>query len=172
MSGNAVPVEVIGRIGRVSPEVEAAVYFACLEAVSNATKHASATAISVSVEDIGGVLAMAVRDDGAGFDPDSAPLGAGLGNIGDRILAVGGDAPGGEPADQRHGGVGDHPVGCPMREIRPAVAWALAGITVAFAALQTAVLVASDVPLISQRRWTRPIRSCRSPSWWAPSSER
>ena len=36
-----------------------------------------------------------------------------------------------------------------MRELRPAVAWSLAGTTVAFAALQTAVLVASDVPLIS-----------------------
>ena len=65
-------------------------YFACLEAVSNATKHASATSISVSVENDGRVLTMAVRDDGVGFDPDSALLGAGLGNIGDRILAVGG----------------------------------------------------------------------------------
>jgi signal transduction histidine kinase len=77
-------------IGRYSPDVESAIYFCCLEAMQNASKHAAgANAISVSLgED--DVLWFSVRDDGAGFDDVASPPGAGLTNMRDRLAAVGG----------------------------------------------------------------------------------
>ncbi len=57
-------------IGRYPSEVEAAVYFCCLEALQNAGKHAGAGASAlVRVWDDAGVLRFEVADDGAGFTP-------------------------------------------------------------------------------------------------------
>jgi signal transduction histidine kinase len=80
------------RIGRHSLEVEAAVYYCCLEAVQNATKHAGPDAtINISVhEDAGGSLSFEVSDDGAGFDPLDAHEGMGLQDLRDRVDAAGG----------------------------------------------------------------------------------
>jgi PAS domain S-box-containing protein len=77
-------------IGRYAEEVETAVYFACVEALQNAAKHAqreAAVLVSLSAE---GDLRFSVRDDGVGFLPEAAPAGAGLANMRDRIEAVGG----------------------------------------------------------------------------------
>ena len=54
-------------LGRYPPEIESAVYFACLEALQNAAKHAEgARSASVSLwEDE--ELRFEVRDDGAGL---------------------------------------------------------------------------------------------------------
>lgn len=72
--------------------VEAAVYFACLEAIQNASKHAGPAArIRVTVGDQGETVRFRVEDDGAGFDPDTTSPGAGLLGIMDRIAAVGGE---------------------------------------------------------------------------------
>ncbi len=59
-------------IGRYPSEVEAAVYFCCLEALQNAGKHAGAGATAqVRVWENGsGVLCFEVADDGAGFALD------------------------------------------------------------------------------------------------------
>ena len=79
-------------LGRFTPEVEAAVYFCCLEALQNAGKHAgeAATAmIKVWMEE--GALLFEVADNGAGFNPGSRPhLGAGFTNMSDRVGAIGG----------------------------------------------------------------------------------
>lgn len=77
-------------IGRYPQAVEGAVYFCCLEALQNASKHApDATAVRVSlVEDHG--LRFEVEDDGAGFDPREMRDGAGLTNMRDRLATVGG----------------------------------------------------------------------------------
>lgn len=77
--------------GRYAPQVEAAVYFCCLEALQNAAKHAGAgtTAVLDVREDAGGLLFM-VSDDGAGFDARAARGGIGLANMGDRLGAIGG----------------------------------------------------------------------------------
>jgi signal transduction histidine kinase len=78
-------------IGRYEPDVEATVYFACLEAVQNAVKHAQgATRIVVVLLDTGRRLTFEVRDDGAGFPDEPATHGAGLANITDRLTSVGG----------------------------------------------------------------------------------
>ncbi|MGZ8766234.1 MAG: GAF domain-containing sensor histidine kinase, partial [Acidimicrobiia bacterium] len=54
---------------RFSPDVEAAVYFCCLEALQNAGKHAGADAkVTVRVHDDGSSVRFEVVDDGAGFD--------------------------------------------------------------------------------------------------------
>jgi signal transduction histidine kinase len=71
-------------------EIEAAIYFTCVEAVQNALKHAGATAIEISVRQDGGDLRFEVRDDGAGFEPSAVTAAAGLQNMRDRIEAVGG----------------------------------------------------------------------------------
>jgi len=77
-------------IGRYPDDVEAAVYFCCLEAMQNAMKHAGeATRISVSLGLDDG-LRFEVRDDGAGFTADEARSGAGLTNMRDRLAAAGG----------------------------------------------------------------------------------
>jgi len=73
---------------RYSQDVEAAVYFCCLEALQNVAKHASgASAVAISLER-NGDLRFAVRDDGPGFDASVA--GNGLVNMRDRVAAVGG----------------------------------------------------------------------------------
>ena len=77
-------------IGRYRPEVEAAVYFCCLEAMQNAMKHAGGVeTISVSLA-VNGDLRFEVRDDGAGFAEEEVVSGAGLTNMRDRLAAVGG----------------------------------------------------------------------------------
>ena len=58
------------------------------EAVTNATKHAQASAVQLDVEQADGVLRLCVRDDGIG----GADLARGSGLIGlkDRVEAIGG----------------------------------------------------------------------------------
>jgi signal transduction histidine kinase len=96
---------------RYSQDVEAAVYFCCLEALQNVAKHApGASEVAISLER-NGDLRFAVRDDGPGFDPEIA--GNGLVNMRDRVAAVGGTL---EIKTARGGGteiVGSVPVGGP-----------------------------------------------------------
>ena len=78
------------QLGRFAADIETTVYFSCSEGLQNAAKHAhSATAVSISVwrDD---ALHFEIRDDGAGFDPQTTPRGAGLCNLEDRLAAVGG----------------------------------------------------------------------------------
>jgi signal transduction histidine kinase len=77
-------------IGRYPQEVEAAVYFCCLEAMQNATKYAGASKMNLRLWERDGELVFSAADDGRGFDKQAAPLGAGLQNMSDRISALGG----------------------------------------------------------------------------------
>jgi signal transduction histidine kinase len=77
--------------GRYRRELEAAIYFCCLEALQNAAKHAGEGArVRVSLGERGGEVAFEVADDGAGFDPAGTQAGAGLQSMADRIGALGG----------------------------------------------------------------------------------
>lgn len=83
------------RLGRYPAEIETTVYFACSEALQNASKHAhTATGVTISVWEDGERTApqlnFEVRDDGAGFDMQTTPYGAGLRNLRGRLAAVGG----------------------------------------------------------------------------------
>jgi signal transduction histidine kinase len=89
---SAIPAAVDDAIGARHPEaLETAVYFCCLEAVQNAAKHAGAGAsVTIHLEDDARAVRFRVEDDGVGFDVASAERGAGLGNIADRVGALGG----------------------------------------------------------------------------------
>jgi signal transduction histidine kinase len=84
-----VSVEASG-VDRYPTEVEAAVYFACLEALNNASKHAAGANVVVRLGEDDGHLTFSVRDDGSGFDPGECRPGSGLGNMADRVAALGG----------------------------------------------------------------------------------
>jgi signal transduction histidine kinase len=79
-------------VGRYPQQVEAAVYFCCLEALQNAGKHAGENSSAVvSVREVEGALLFDVTDDGAGFDLSSgAQRGHGFVNMSDRVGAFGG----------------------------------------------------------------------------------
>jgi signal transduction histidine kinase len=82
---------VAGELPRFDPDVEAAVYFCCLEAIQNAGKHAGPAAhITVTLGHGEGMLRFGVADDGAGFDPVAVDGGHGFVNMEDRLGAFGG----------------------------------------------------------------------------------
>ena len=79
-------------VARYDTDVEAAVYFCCLEAMQNAGKHAGDDAsIRVVIGNGDGSLWFEVADDGAGFDPGSSAEGHGFINMRDRLGAFGGE---------------------------------------------------------------------------------
>jgi signal transduction histidine kinase len=88
-----VPVRVESDLaGRAAPEIEAAVYFCCLEAIQNAAKHAGPGAtVTVRLRAHAGRVGFDIRDDGVGFDVDEVVRGDGLTNLHDRSAAVGGE---------------------------------------------------------------------------------
>jgi signal transduction histidine kinase len=77
-------------VGRYDQDVEAAIYFACLEALNNVAKYADASSARIRLWQEDGQLGFEVSDDGRGFDVTSARSGSGLQGISDRIEAVGG----------------------------------------------------------------------------------
>ncbi|MGZ4345405.1 MAG: sensor histidine kinase [Solirubrobacteraceae bacterium] len=80
-----------GTAPRSSDEAEAGVYFSCLEAIQNVAKHAGRTTqVTLRLHHDHETLAVAIEDDGHGFDPAHTPDGAGLRNIHDRIRTLGG----------------------------------------------------------------------------------
>jgi signal transduction histidine kinase len=79
-----------GSVGRYPADVEAAVYFCCLEALQNAAKHAAGASVEVRLWEESGGLLFSVTDDGPGFDVASARGGHGYMNMADRLGAIGG----------------------------------------------------------------------------------
>jgi signal transduction histidine kinase len=77
-------------LGRYPQEVEAAVYFCCLEALQNIVKYAGASQVSVNLSTEAGQVNFSVIDDGKGFDPETKPPGSGLRGMADRMEALGG----------------------------------------------------------------------------------
>jgi signal transduction histidine kinase len=87
----ALPVSVdADGVGRYPQDVEAAVYFCCLEAMQNIQKYAHAESATVRLREDAG-LRFEVEDNGAGFDVASTPHGSGLTNMADRLDALGGN---------------------------------------------------------------------------------
>jgi signal transduction histidine kinase len=77
---------------RFDPEVEAAIYFCCLEALQNAGKHAGERArATVRVWEEAGGLLFEVADNGVGITPEHGKPGAGVTNMKDRLGAIGGN---------------------------------------------------------------------------------
>ena len=88
---SAVPVVVQPQgIGRYPQEVEAAVYFCCLEALQNVAKYSGAASARLCLSAAGPRLSFKVTDDGRGFDPAATAYGTGLQGMTDRLEALGG----------------------------------------------------------------------------------
>ncbi len=87
-----VPVSVDAEgVDRYGQDVEAAVYFSCLEALQNVAKYANASSATIRLAQTNGHLEFEVTDDGAGFDTATTGLGSGLRGMADRLAAVGGE---------------------------------------------------------------------------------
>jgi signal transduction histidine kinase len=85
---SSVPVELdIATAARFPRPVELAAYYVVSEALTNATKHANGSYVSVSLAEREGVLELSVRDDGVG---GADPRGSGLIGLRDRVEALGG----------------------------------------------------------------------------------
>jgi signal transduction histidine kinase len=76
-------------VGRHPEQVEAAVYFCCLEALQNAAKHAPGSSVTILLELRRGELRFEVADTGPGFDA-ARQVGSGQQNMADRLGAIGG----------------------------------------------------------------------------------
>lgn len=89
----AIPAELrCDRAGRYPPELEAAIYFCCLEALQNAAKHAGQGArVTVDLAERDRSLVFVVADDGLGYDTTAGLAGVGVQNMTDRIGALGGE---------------------------------------------------------------------------------
>jgi PAS domain S-box-containing protein len=86
---SAIPVELdVTTDARLPEPIEAAAYFAASEALANATKHAQASRVEVSLALRDGGLLLSIRDDGVG-GADSG-RGSGLVGLQDRVEALGG----------------------------------------------------------------------------------
>jgi PAS domain S-box-containing protein len=86
---SAIPVELdVSTDVSIPQPIEVAAYFVASEALTNATKHAEASRIELSLAQIKGRLLLAIRDDGVGgADPAH---GSGLVGLTDRVEALGG----------------------------------------------------------------------------------
>jgi signal transduction histidine kinase len=81
--------------GRLQSAVEIALYRVVQESLTNATKHAKASRVSIQARRIGRVLCCSIQDDGAGFDvqavqSDRGRRGLGLIGMQERLNAIGG----------------------------------------------------------------------------------
>lgn len=87
------PVELaVDDVGRHGRDLEAAVYFCCVEALQNASKHAGPSAVvrvGLRMTDLG-EIEFTIADDGRGFDPATPERGNGFTNMRDRLGAFGG----------------------------------------------------------------------------------
>ena len=86
---SAIPVRIDGCPQQRLPEpVEVTAYYVIAEAITNATKHAHASAVNIRVEVSGDMLVATVHDDGVGGA--SLTRGTGLVGLKDRVEALGG----------------------------------------------------------------------------------
>jgi two-component system NarL family sensor kinase len=78
-------------LGPLGAATEVAAYRIAQEAITNAVRHGKATAVHVQLHrDDDATLRVTITDDGAGFDPDRARTGVGLGSMRERAVELGG----------------------------------------------------------------------------------
>ncbi len=93
-SGRSVRIHVndtaVGSMRDVSPSYKAILYRVTEEAVRNAVTHAKANRIGIQISATSETIGIEVDDDGVGFDPTSAGIGAGLRFMRERLAFIGG----------------------------------------------------------------------------------
>lgn len=86
---SSIPVELELRLKEsLPPAIEAAAYYVCAEAVTNAIKHAQCSQVWVSVVHVPGRLTVEIRDDGVGGASPGAGATTGLCGLRDRVEAL------------------------------------------------------------------------------------
>jgi two-component system sensor histidine kinase UhpB len=81
-----------GDPAELDPDREIAVFRIAQEALANVARHAGASSVEVGVERFGSHgIALTVRDDGRGFEPERASNGLGLNGMAERARLVGGE---------------------------------------------------------------------------------
>ena len=78
------------RASRLDSELETAVYRIVQESLTNAVRHGEARHVEVTVRERDHQLALSIRDDGKGFDPDLPVSGFGLTGMRERVSLIGG----------------------------------------------------------------------------------
>ena len=73
----------------IAPDERRGLYLIAKESLHNAVKHARAGRIDVELLVHGSKLSFAIRDDGCGFDPESAHSGHGLRSLRSRAASLG-----------------------------------------------------------------------------------
>jgi two-component system sensor histidine kinase UhpB len=86
-SGLRVHHDLCREASQLPPEQSLAVYRVAQESLTNAVRHARATAVELVVERRNGHIALRVRDDGTGFDP-AAAAGTGVSGMRERALHI------------------------------------------------------------------------------------
>lgn len=81
---------------RLSPEKELVFYRICQESLSNVSKHASATDVTVDLEEYADKITLTIRDNGCGFNPEQTDIkkkhwGMGLLGMNERATALTGN---------------------------------------------------------------------------------
>ena len=94
-------IAVRGRAGTLSPLVAAHVFRIASEAMTNALRHADATAIDITIEARDGGLRLLVRDDGRGLPAERRPGASGLFAMESRAATIGGRLTVGSPDNVR-----------------------------------------------------------------------
>ncbi|MEI8084949.1 MAG: PAS domain S-box protein [Paludibacter sp.] len=78
---------------RIDAAIEAALYRAIIECVTNTIKHAQANSIEIKIDDLGNQISLNYKDDGIGYNYDkiiTEHKGLGLFNLKSRIQSIGG----------------------------------------------------------------------------------
>jgi signal transduction histidine kinase len=83
-----IPVYASGTVDGLPEPIEAALFFVCSEALTNAAKHSGASRVTIDVEADGHQVAVAIADDGVGGA--TIRRGSGLAGLVDRVEALGG----------------------------------------------------------------------------------
>jgi signal transduction histidine kinase len=104
---------------RLPERVEVAAYYVVSEGLSNAAKHAGASAVHVELNVENAVLQVSIRDDGiGGADPDR---GSGLLGLRDRVEALGGTIETTSPRGQGTCILARIPLDCDPHEMKAVV---------------------------------------------------
>jgi signal transduction histidine kinase len=86
----SVEIELDADVGRFNQELEAAVYFCCLEAFQNIAKYAGPCNVTATIREVDEGVEFIVEDTGCGFDRSQVEAGMGGRNMADRLEALDG----------------------------------------------------------------------------------